>query len=88
MSDYQSKRRYSKTSYPRHGLSSGAITSQNDATPKLINDVTYIAPRAITSQNDATPKLLLGEVELLDGAITSQNDATPKRLLNNLQRFV
>ena len=55
-----------------------AITSQNDATPKL-NEGTHAAMcRAITSQNDATPKPLAEAGANLLGAITSQNDATPK----------
>ena len=56
MSDYQSKRRYSKTSILFHDFGRRAITSQNDATPKRRCSTSSIRTRAITSQNDATPK--------------------------------
>ena len=84
--DYQSERRCSKTVSASSFAATSAITSQNDAAPKLGGLGERLAVSAITSQNDAAPKPVRTARKQYHSAITSQNDAAPKQIAQELRR--
>ena len=86
LSDYQSKRRYSKTTLLilfEYIMSDYQSKRRYSKTAVMFPG---IARRAITSQNDATPKQYIHFGMAYIGAITSQNDATPKHICKKVAK--